>query len=158
LLSIRTSYRTPVPNAKKFGPPAGSSNGIQLLTIVTVFGASGLTNAYRSVLSACGSAEISGASRWLDAPPGVGPRPANTPTAAAAAAPITARRRVSLLFRTTVPSLARMVCGRCATVGRVGGCGADRPPFDVGPARPPPLRAAALIGSPGPVEAVHSPP
>ena len=29
----------------KFGPPAGSSNGIQLPMIVTVCGASGLTNA-----------------------------------------------------------------------------------------------------------------
>ena len=51
----------------KFGPPAGSSNGIQLPMIVTVSGLSGLTNAYRSVLSATGSMEINGASRWLDA-------------------------------------------------------------------------------------------
>src|SRR5580700_6793368 len=34
--------------------------------IVTVSGSSGLTNAYRSVLSATGSLEISGASRWDD--------------------------------------------------------------------------------------------
>src|SRR4029077_14499885 len=38
--------------------------------MVTVFGWSGLTNAYRSVLSAVGSWLISGASRWLDALPG----------------------------------------------------------------------------------------
>src|SRR5216683_737548 len=37
---------------------------------VTVSGASGLTNAYTSVLSACGSLLMSGASRWLDARPG----------------------------------------------------------------------------------------
>ena len=35
--------------------------------IVTVFVSSGLTNAYRSVLSARGSWLISGASEWLDA-------------------------------------------------------------------------------------------
>src|SRR5215471_2793257 len=35
--------------------------------MVTVSGRSGLTNAYRSVLSARGSWLISGASRWLDA-------------------------------------------------------------------------------------------
>src|SRR5438105_1728857 len=34
---------------------------------VTVCGASGLTNAYTSVLSASGSDEMSGASRWLEA-------------------------------------------------------------------------------------------
>src|SRR3954469_25090663 len=34
--------------------------------IVTESGRSGLTNAYRSVLSATGSLEISGASRWDD--------------------------------------------------------------------------------------------
>src|SRR5262245_23552896 len=35
--------------------------------IVNVDGLSGLRNAYRSVLSAVGSSEIRGASRWLDA-------------------------------------------------------------------------------------------
>jgi hypothetical protein len=34
--------------------------------IVTVFGLSGLRNAYRSVLSASGSLAIIGASLWLD--------------------------------------------------------------------------------------------
>ena len=35
--------------------------------IVRLFGSSGLTNAYRSVLSAAGSPAMSGASRWLEA-------------------------------------------------------------------------------------------
>src|SRR5205823_11012654 len=64
------SYLTSSPNRLKFGPPAGSSNGIQLVTMVTVLGSSGLRKAYRSVASATGSCEISGASRWLDAPDG----------------------------------------------------------------------------------------
>src|SRR3989442_4301389 len=37
---------------------------MKLARIVTVSGLSGLTNAYRSVLSATGSLEILGASRW----------------------------------------------------------------------------------------------
>src|SRR5438093_6212673 len=40
---------------------------------VTESGASGLTNAYKSVLSICGSAAVSGASRWLDAELGTTP-------------------------------------------------------------------------------------
>src|SRR5215207_1959142 len=40
--------------------------------IVTVSCLSGLTKAYRSVLSALGSLLISGASRWLDARPAFG--------------------------------------------------------------------------------------
>src|ERR1044072_9146201 len=35
--------------------------------MVRLFGSSGLTNTYRSVLSAPGSPAMSGASRWLDA-------------------------------------------------------------------------------------------
>jgi hypothetical protein len=35
--------------------------------IVRLFGSSGLTKAYRSVLSAAGSPAMAGASRWLDA-------------------------------------------------------------------------------------------
>src|SRR4029450_13321992 len=35
--------------------------------IVRLFGSSGLTKAYRSVLSAAGSPAMSGASRWLEA-------------------------------------------------------------------------------------------
>lgn len=61
------SYCASSANVKKFGPPAGSSNGIQFAMIVVVSGLSGLTNAYRSVLSNCGVPEISGASRWEEA-------------------------------------------------------------------------------------------
>src|SRR5215468_4694862 len=50
--------------------------------IVTVSGLSGLTNAYRSVLSAAGSSLINGASRWLEAAALLGP---TAPTSAAAA-------------------------------------------------------------------------
>jgi hypothetical protein len=35
--------------------------------MVTVFGSSGLLNAYKSVLSASGSLAMSGASLWLEA-------------------------------------------------------------------------------------------
>src|SRR5438876_6750423 len=52
--------------------------------IVTVSGASGLTNAYRSVLSICGSAAVSGGSRWLEAKLGITPETRiNTPTTGA---------------------------------------------------------------------------
>ena len=63
------SYRTGSPNSLKFGPPYGSCSGMKLAMSVTVSGRSGLTNAYTSVLSATGSFEISGASRWLDIRP-----------------------------------------------------------------------------------------
>src|SRR5213593_409993 len=66
LLSIRISYRTSSPNWKKFGPPAGSSSGMKFERIVTFEVSTGSTNAYRSVLSATGSFEIVGASRWDD--------------------------------------------------------------------------------------------
>src|SRR6478752_3660296 len=63
--------------------------------IVTVFVSSGLTNAYRSVLSARGSWLISGASEWLEAfaSPGAGKRvriaaSASAPSASAAATTI----------------------------------------------------------------------
>jgi hypothetical protein len=61
------SYCASSAKVKKFGPPAGSSKGIQFAMIVVVSGLSGLTNAYRSVLSYYGVPEISGASRWLEA-------------------------------------------------------------------------------------------
>src|SRR3954454_4379382 len=74
-----------------FAPPFGSSNGYQFATSVTVSGASGLTNAYVSVLSARGSPAISGASRWLDASAALG---ANAATAASIApAPVSATTR-----------------------------------------------------------------
>ena len=53
--------------------------------IVNVLGLSGLRNAYRSVLSAVGSSEISGASRWLDALPALGEAPMNNASPAPAA-------------------------------------------------------------------------
>ena len=60
--------------------------------IVTVFVSSGLTNAYRSVLSARGSWLISGASEWLEALASLGPgkrvriaASASAPSASAAA-------------------------------------------------------------------------
>src|ERR687887_739130 len=82
----------------QFGPAAGSSPGMTFEMIVTVFGLSGLRNAYRSVLSADGSSEISGASRWLDAvaPAGLEPRAARPTTSAATA---TAARRTSASLR-----------------------------------------------------------
>ena len=58
--------------------------------IVTLDGSSGLTNAYRSVLSADGSPAISGASRWLDA----SAPPAAEVAMAKAPARATARDRV----------------------------------------------------------------
>src|SRR5574340_264688 len=74
-LSLQTLFRA-----------AGSSPGIQLETIVNVLGLSGLRNAYRSVLSAVGSSEISGASRWLDAVLALGARrPTNNAVSPAAA-------------------------------------------------------------------------
>src|SRR5690606_41716941 len=68
------SYWASSANVKKFGPPAGSSNGIQLAMNVVVSGLSGLTKAYRSVLSYWGVPEISGGSRGLEAPAGRGCR------------------------------------------------------------------------------------
>src|SRR5438874_13031918 len=65
--------------------------------IVTVSGLSGLTNAYRAVPSICGSAAVSGASRWLDARLGTGARPENRPApsaSVAAAATIVVRTRL----------------------------------------------------------------
>src|SRR5918992_5769242 len=61
------TYRADCENVYHIGPAAGSSPGIQLEMMLTVSGRSGLRNAYVSVLSAEGSSEISGASRWLDA-------------------------------------------------------------------------------------------
>src|SRR6476659_4934774 len=65
--------------------------------IVTVSGASGLRHAYVSVLSAAGSAEINGASRWLEAwaVAGLPPRDVSAATSAARAA--AARSRTASL-------------------------------------------------------------
>src|SRR5262249_48552919 len=55
--------------------------------MVNVLGLSGLRNAYRSVLYAVGSSEISGASRWRDAVLALGARrPTNSAVRPAAAA------------------------------------------------------------------------
>src|SRR5205823_1157888 len=58
--------------------------------MVKVLGASGLRKEYRSVLSAVGSSEINGASRWLDALLEPGARRATK--RAASTAPATASR------------------------------------------------------------------
>src|SRR5437660_8652483 len=80
-------YRALGENVYQLGPAAGSSPGIQFETMVNVLGLSGLRNAYRSVLSAVGSSEISGASRWLDAVLALGARrPTNSAVRPAAAA------------------------------------------------------------------------
>src|SRR3954466_10841662 len=67
--------------------------------IVTKSGWSPATNAYRSVLSTDGSAEISGASRWLEATEEPGTRTStaaiNNVAPAAASTPLVRRRRVS---------------------------------------------------------------
>src|SRR4029453_13835112 len=67
-------YLAPGENVWEARPAAGSSPGMQFATMVRVLGLSGLRNAYRSVLSAVGSSEISGASRGLHAvlQPGAG--------------------------------------------------------------------------------------
>src|SRR4051795_635545 len=115
---------------------------MKLLMIVTVLGASGLTNAYKSVLSACGSAAINGASRWLEAPPGVGPRPTNTPTAAAAATAVTATRRLVVLNGATAPSSSFwLLFWRVLTDD--GSCGCPRVRWNG-----PPFRGDCRVGHP----------
>src|SRR5919108_5137559 len=72
--------------------------------IVTESGRSGLTNAYRSVLSADGSWLISGASRWLEAWLACGTGPRTSATVTAAATPrTTTKARVNLCISS--PSL-----------------------------------------------------
>src|SRR5439155_25354404 len=88
-------------NVYQFGPAAGSSPGIQFETIVAESGLSGDTNAYRSVLSAVGSCEMSGASRWLDALAASGLPPLVARTAAIAVAGAAARRTNASFFRTS---------------------------------------------------------
>src|SRR6266545_4107488 len=76
--------------------------------IVTVSGRSGLRNAYVSVLSADGSSEINGASRWLDAwaAEGLPPRDANATISAAEAA---AARRTNASFRIVLSLLSTVL-------------------------------------------------
>src|SRR5689334_23580765 len=88
-LSTLKSYWASSAHGKKLGPPLGSWNPDQLPTSVTVSLLSGLTNAYRSVLSTAGSPAISGASRCEDAvalvPPNIAALSSVAATSAAAA-------------------------------------------------------------------------
>jgi len=81
---------------------------------VTRSGLRGLTNAYKSVLSASGSALIIGASRWLE--------PTRDGTEAAAATPITNRKRITGFFTFTsrIPTALsrKRMCGVCNPVQR----------------------------------------
>src|SRR3712207_6448676 len=92
-------YRAFGENVYQFGPAAGSSPGITFASSVTVFGLSGLRNAYTSVRSAAGSSEMSGASRWLDAVAGRSDEPPTTAARAATAtvASATSARAVFLI-------------------------------------------------------------
>src|SRR5436190_13078115 len=78
--------------------------------MVKVLGLSGLRKAYRSVLSAVGSSEISGASRWLDAVLESGARRATK--RAVSAAPTAASRMNAQRLR--------IRCGSFLTAGRWG--------------------------------------
>src|SRR5262249_56756285 len=134
-------YRALGENVYQFGPAAGSSPGIQFETTVNVLGLSGLRNAYRSVLSADGSSEIRGASRWLEAEPESGARrPTNSPsTVAPAAARRTSaslRMMVAAPFSTAFDSRFRGG-RRPAPIRALGETGSDR-------RRTPPVRAADL--------------
>src|ERR687886_828182 len=111
------SYLADRENVYQFGPAAGSSPGIQLEMIVTVSGLSGLRNAYVSVLSAEGSSEINGASRWLDAwaAEGLPPRDASAANNAAEAA---AARRTNASFRIVLSLLSGVVTCMSALIRR----------------------------------------
>src|SRR5689334_16566063 len=93
--------------------------------IVTVSGLSGLRNAYVSVLSADGSSEIKGASRWLDAwaAGGLPPRDANATISAAEAA---AARRTNASLRIVLSLLSAVVTCMSALIRSGGRTGSDR--------------------------------
>src|SRR5215210_4898501 len=74
--------------------------------IDTVSGRSGLRNAYVSVLSAEGSSEINGASRWLEAWAAEGLPPQDDAAAAIRAAEATAARRTNASLRIVVSLLS----------------------------------------------------
>src|SRR4030095_3963542 len=95
--------------------------------IVTVSGRSGLRNAYVSVLSAEGSSEIRGASRWLDAwaAEGLPPRDASATISAAEAA---AARRTKASFRIVRSLLSAVLTCMSALIRR-------GPPNRFGPMR-----------------------
>src|SRR2546425_3574662 len=81
--------------------------------MVRVLGLSGLRNAYRSVLSAVGSSEISGASLWLEAVLELGER---RPTKSASSVTPAAARRTNAIFRIVSAPFSDgrsgSVCGR----------------------------------------------
>src|SRR2546423_6976105 len=111
---------------------------------VTVSGRSGLRNAYVSVLSAEGSSEIKGASRWLDASAaeGLPPRDVNAassaPTAAAPRSRTASLRMVGLLLSD----------GRSGSRGgRRIGPGSVLPPDRFGPNRSPLLGESPPMGN-----------
>src|SRR5215510_11815128 len=93
--------------------------------IVTVSGRSGLRNAYVSVLSADGSSEIKGASRWLDAwaAEGLPPRDASAAISAAEAA---AARRTNASLRIVLSLLSGVVTCMSALIREGGRTGSDR--------------------------------
>src|SRR5215831_19913304 len=92
---------------------------MKFATSVTKPGRSGLTNAYTSVLSTAGSAAISGASRWLDAPASPGPRAA-TPAAKASPSAASAVPRGRAFGMRIVPPLDGTVLA-WVRPGRIGG-------------------------------------
>src|SRR5881398_3768751 len=87
---------------------------------VTVSGRSGLRKADVSVLSAEGSSEINGASRWLEAwaAEGLPPRDANATISAAEAA---AARRTNASFRIVLSLLSDGRVGVCVVEAVVSG-------------------------------------
>src|ERR671923_192998 len=90
--------------------------------IVRVLGLSGLRNAYRSVLSAAGSSEMSGASRWLEALPASGCVPrVNAASRIAAAAPRKTSASLRILLR-LLSSTGRRSFARAPRVVRSGLC------------------------------------
>src|SRR3990172_7130662 len=114
---------------------------------VTVFGLSGLRKAYRSVRSADGSSEMSGASRWLEAVPFPGPSVAGPTTAAAASRPTVATAVIPL----------RMSYSSLAVVIENGSCSRREPRRfehepDGAPGRSTPMEvfAPTVLALPGP--------
>src|SRR5690349_25140397 len=91
---------------------------MKLLMIVSVSGLSGDRNAYRSVLSADGSSEISGASRWLDADAVLGPEPRSSAAVRASVISAAAPRATASL-RMRVVLLRGMACPRRTEVAGV---------------------------------------
>src|SRR5215208_510412 len=93
--------------------------------IVTVSGRSGLRNAYVSVLSADGSSEISGASRWLEACAAEGPPPRDA-HATIRAVEAAATRRTIASFRIVLSLLSDVLSVMSALIRGGRGIGSDR--------------------------------